>query len=246
MSLIPDLHGRVALVTGGSRGIGEAIAIALAEAGADVAVNYRDRATDAERVVERIRAMGRTAVASRADVSKAADITPMVQTIAATLGPVDILVNNAGIALIRSLDELTEADFDETIAVNLKSVFLCTQAVLPHMRAQRWGRIVNISSGAARGAGAVGLHYNASKAGMEGLTRGYAARLVKEGITVNAVAPSLIETDMVRAGVASSPARIPLGRFGTSEEVAQVTLMLMGNAYMTGQTVALSGGMAFN
>jgi len=170
----------------------------------------------------------------------------MVQTIAATLGPVDILVNNAGIALIRSLDELTEADFDETIAVNLKSVFLCTQAVLPHMRAQRWGRIVNISSGAARGAGAVGLHYNASKAGMEGLTRGYAARLVKEGITVNAVAPSLIETDMVRAGVASSPARIPLGRFGTSEEVAQVTLMLMGNAYMTGQTVALSGGMAFN
>ena len=114
------------------------------------------------------------------------------------------------------------------------------------MRAQGWGRIVNISSGAARGAGGVGLHYNASKAGMEGLTRGYAARLVKQGITVNAVAPSLIETDMVRSGLAASAGRIPLGRFGTSEEVAQIVLMLIGNGYMTGQTVALSGGMAFN
>ena len=100
--------------------------------------------------------------------------------------------------LVRGVDDLTEADFDLTIAVNLKSAFLCTQAVLPGMRARQWGRIVNISSGAARGAGGVGPHYNASKAGMEGLTRGYAARLVKDGITVNAVAPSLIETDMVR------------------------------------------------
>ncbi len=146
---------------------------------------------------------------------------------------------------MRGIDDLTEADFDLTIAVNLKSVFLCTQAVLPNMRAKKWGRIVNISSGAARGAGGVGPHYNASKAGLEGLTRGYAARLVKEGITVNAVAPSLIETDMVRAGLASSPSRIPLGRFGTSEECAQVAMMLIGNAYMTGQTVALSGGMSF-
>ncbi len=103
-----------------------------------------------------------------------------------------------------------------------------------------------MSSGAARGAGAVGVHYNASKAGMEGLTRGYAARLVKEGITVNAVAPSLVETDMVKSGVAQSPSRIPLGRFGTIDEVAQVVMMLVSNAYMTGQTVALSGGMAFN
>ena len=170
----------------------------------------------------------------------------MVRTVEAQLGPIDILVNNAGIALIRGIDDLTEADFDQTISVNLKSAFLCTQAVLPHMRTQSWGRIVNISSGAARGAGGVGLHYNASKAGMEGLTRGYAARLVKQGITVNAVAPSLIETDMVKSGLASSAARIPLGRFGTSEEVAQVVLMLIGNAYMTGQTIALSGGMAFN
>ena len=246
MSLTPDLTGRVALVTGGSRGIGEAIAVMLAQAGADVAVNYRERAEDAERVASGIEALGRKALAVRADVSQGTDVAGMVSVVEAALGPVDILVNNAGIALIRGIDDLTEADFDETIAVNLKSVFLCTQAVLPHMRAQGWGRIVNISSGAARGAGGVGLHYNASKAGMEGMTRGYAARVVKQGITVNAIAPSLIETDMVRSGVASSPARIPLGRFGQSEEVAQVALMLIGNGYMTGQTVALSGGMSFN
>ena len=121
----------------------------------------------------------------------------MMAAIERELGPVDVLVNNAGIGLVRTVDELTEDDFDRTIAVNLKSVFLCTQAVVPGMRARKWGRIVNISSGAARGAGGVGPHYNASKAGMEGMTRGYAARLVKDGITVNAVAPSLIETDMV-------------------------------------------------
>jgi 3-oxoacyl-[acyl-carrier protein] reductase len=140
---------------------------------------------------------------------------------------------------------LAEADFDQTIAVNLKSVFLCTQAVLPSMRAKKWGRIVNISSGAARGAGAIGPHYNASKAGMEGLTRGYAARLVKEGITVNAVAPSLIETDMMR-GRPELASRIPLGRLGRPEEVAKAVMMLIDTPYMTGQTVAMSGGMAFN
>ena len=246
MSLYPDLTGRTALVTGASRGIGAAIAFTLAEAGAAIAINYRERAAEAETVATSISATGRQAMVVSADVSDSAAVAAMMQTVTAKLGPPDILVNNAGIALIRGIDDLTEADFDQTIAVNLKSVFLCTQAVLPHMRTQGWGRIVNISSGAARGAGGVGLHYNASKAGMEGLTRGYAARLVKQGITVNAVAPSLIETDMVRSGVATSPARIPLGRFGTSEEVAQIVLMLIGNAYMTGQTVALSGGMSFN
>jgi 3-oxoacyl-[acyl-carrier protein] reductase len=241
-----DLTGRTALVTGGSRGIGAAIALALAEAGADVAVNYRERAAEAASVAAAVGALGRRAITVAADVSNGEAVTAMVRTATETLGPVDILVNNAGIALIRGIDDLTEADFDQTIAVNLKSAFLCTQAVVPHMRAQGWGRIVNISSGAARGAGGVGLHYNASKAGLEGLTRGYAARLVKQGITVNAVAPSLIETDMVRSGLASAATRIPLGRFGTSEEVAQIVLMLIGNAYMTGQTVALSGGMSFN
>ena len=246
MSLYPDLTGRTALVTGASRGIGAAIALALAQAGAAVAINYRERAAEAETVAASVAATGRQAMTVAADVSDSAAVSAMLQTVTARLGPPDILINNAGIALIRGIDDLTEADFDQTIAVNLKSVFLCTQAVLPHMRVQGWGRIVNISSGAARGAGGVGLHYNASKAGMEGMTRGYAARLVKQGITVNAVAPSLIETDMVRSGVATSPARIPLGRFGTSEEVAQAVIMLIGNAYMTGQTVALSGGMAFN
>lgn len=241
-----DLTNRVALVTGASRGIGAAIALALAEAGADVVVNYRERAADAQTVAAAITAVGRRAITVAADVSSGEPVSAMIRHVIAELGPPDILVNNAGIALIRAIDDLTETDFDRTIAVNLKSAFLCTQAVLPHMRAQNWGRIINISSGAARGAGGVGLHYNASKAGMEGLTRGYAARLVKQGITVNAVAPSLIATEMVSSGVAASPARIPLGRFGTGEEVAQVVLMLVGNGYMTGQTIALSGGMSFN
>ena len=243
---MPPLTDRVALVTGGSRGIGRAVALALAEAGAAVAVNYRERAREAAGVVEAIRGKGGRAMAIGADASRSAEVTAMVAAVERDLGPVDILVNNAGIGLIRGLDDLTEADFDLTIAVNLKSAFLCTQAVVPGMRARGWGRIVNISSGAARGAGGVGVHYNASKAGMEGLTRGYAARLVKDGITVNAVAPSLIETDMVRAGLAASPARIPLGRFGTAEECAQAVLMVVGNAYMTGQTIPLSGGMSFN
>jgi 3-oxoacyl-[acyl-carrier protein] reductase len=240
-----DLTGRVALVTGGSRGIGRAIAVSLAEAGAAVAVNYREKQVEAEAVAEGIRAKDGKAHAVRADVSQAGEVARMIAEVERALGPVDVLVNNAGIGLVRTVDDLTEADFDVTIAVNLKSVFLCTQAVIPGMRRRQWGRIVNISSGAARGAGGVGPHYNASKAGMEGMTRGYAARLVKDGITVNAVAPSLIETDMVKQGLASSASRIPLGRFGTPDECAQIVLMLAGNAYMTGQTVALSGGMSF-
>ena len=239
------LNNRVALVTGGSRGIGRAVAISLADAGAAIAVNYREKAAEARTVVEAIRKAGGRAMAIAADVSRATDVADMMSAVEGELGPVDVLVNNAGIGLVRTVDDLTEEDFDRTIAVNLKSAFLCTQAVIPGMRARKWGRIVNISSGAARGAGGVGPHYNASKAGMEGMTRGYAARLVKDGITVNAVAPSLIETDMVRSGLASSAARIPLGRFGTPEECAQAVLMVIGNAYMTGQTVALSGGLSF-
>lgn len=238
------LKGRVALVTGGSRGIGRAIAISLAEAGAAVAVNYLSKAGEAKAVVEAIHKLGGRAISVGADVSLAAAVNGMVAGVERELGPIDVLINNAGIAINRPVEELTEEDFDRTMAVNLKSVFLCTQAVLPGMRKRRWGRIVNISSGAARGAGGVGPHYNASKAGMEGMTRGYAARLVKDGITVNAVAPSLIETDMVTA-VASSAARIPLGRFGKPEECAKIVMMLLDNEYMTGQTVALSGGLSF-
>ena len=244
MSATTELAGRVALVTGAARGIGKAIALALAQAGADVAVNYREREQEALAVADGVRKLGRRAVAVRADVSDSAAVKGLIATVESEIGGVDLLVNNAGIAIRRGLDDLTEADFDRTIAVNLKSAFLCTQAVLPHMRARRWGRIVNISSGAARGAGGVGLHYNASKAGMEGLTRGYAARLVKEGITVNAVAPSLIETEMMPAS-AETAARIPLGRLGRPEEVAQAVLMVAANAYMTGQTIQLNGGTHF-
>ena len=239
------LHGRTALVTGGSRGIGAAIVRSLAQAGAAVAINYRERAGEANALVNAIDEAGGHAMAIAADVSQSDAVAQMVQRVTSELGSIGILINNAGVAITRDIDDLSEADFDQTIAVNLKSVFLCTQAVLPLMRSKGWGRIVNISSGAARGAGSIGPHYNASKAGMEGLTRGYAARLVKEGITVNAVAPSLIETDMMK-GQHNLVSRIPVGRFGKAEEVAQAVMMLLDNPYMTGQTVAMSGGMAFN
>jgi 3-oxoacyl-[acyl-carrier protein] reductase len=244
MTIKPDLNGHIALVTGASRGIGAAIAAALAEAGAAVAVNYRERGDAADAVVAGIKDRGGSAITTAADVSQAAAVAKMVDHVGSALGPIDILVNNAGIAIVRGIDDLTEGDFDATMAVNLKSAFLCTQAVLPAMRARKWGRIVNISSGAARGGGAIGVHYNASKAAMEGLTRGYAAQLVKEGVTVNAVAPTLIETDMMR-GRSDLARNIPLGRFGHPDEVAQAVLMVMGNDYMTGQTIFLNGGMAF-
>ena len=240
-----NLTGRTALVTGGSRGIGAAIVRALAKSGAAVAINYRERADEANALVKDITGAGGRAMAIAADVSQSDAVNDMVERVTSQLGPIDILVNNAGIAITRGVDDLTEEDFDKTIAVNLKSAFLVTQAVLPGMRAGKWGRIVNISSGAARGAGSIGPHYNASKAGMEGLTRGYAARLVKEGITVNAVAPSLIETDMMK-GQTQLMSRIPLGRFGTPDEVASAVMLLIQNPYMTGQTIAMSGGMAFN
>ncbi len=233
-------------MTGASRGIGKSIALALGEAGADVAVNYRSRNDEAQAVAAAIRAMGRRSVALGADVSGTEQVARLVAAAQESLGPIDVLVNNAGMALRRSLEELSEADFDRTIAVNLKSAFLCTQAVWPGMRARRWGRIVNISSGAARAAGVVGAHYNASKAGMEGLTRGYAAHLAKDGIAVNAVAPSQIETEMTAAHRAEMAARIPVGRLGTGEEVAQAVLMVIGNAYMTGATVQVNGGLHFN
>jgi 3-oxoacyl-[acyl-carrier protein] reductase len=239
------LQGRTALVTGGSRGIGAAIVRSLAQAGAAIAINYRERASEADTLVKSINEAGGRAIAIAADVSQSDAVAQMVKRVNSDLGPIDILINNAGIAITRGVDDLSETDFDQTIAVNLKSVFLCTQAVLPMMRSKGWGRIVNISSGAARGAGSIGPHYNASKAGIEGLTRGYAARLVKDGITVNAVAPSLIETDMMK-DQHNLVSRIPIGRFGKAEEVAQAVMMLLDNPYMTGQTIAMSGGMAFN
>ena len=242
-----DLKNRVALVTGGSRGIGEAIATALAKAGAAVAVNYRERSQEAAAVVENIQRNGGRAAAIAADVSLAGAVRGMISDVESRLGPIDILVNNAGIAVTRGLDEITEEDFDRTVAVNLKSAFLCTQGVLAGMRRRRWGRIVNISSIAARGAGSISVAYNASKAGLEGLTRGYASRLAPEGVTVNAVAPGLIDTEMgkplIEAGVI---ARIPVGRSGTGEEIAQAVMLLVRDGFITGQTLAVNGGGLFS
>ena len=240
------LASRVALVTGASRGIGKAIALALAREGASVAVNYRERKAEAAQTVAAIEALGRKARAFQADVSQSAAVGGLVKAVEAALGPVDILVNNAGVAMRRGLEDLTEEDFDRTIAVNLKSAFLCTHALYAGMRSRGWGRIINISSGAARGAGVVGAHYNASKAGMEGLTRGYAARLAKDGVTVNAVSPSLIATEMIAPHRTENAGRIPVGRLGTAEEVAEVVVMVAANAYMTGQTVQVNGGLHFN
>ncbi len=243
-----NLQNRVALVTGGSRGIGKAVARRLAELGAAVALNYRDRAEQAEAVAEGLRQGGGRAATFRADVSLRHAVQSMVQDVEAKLGPIDILVNNAGIAAARGLDDITEEDFDRTLAVNLKSAFLCTQAVLPGMRSRRWGRVVNISSiGARIGSGSVSIAYAAAKAGLEGLTRGYALRLAPEGVTVNAVAPGLVDTEMgkplIESGVAT---RIPVGRPGTGEEIAQAVQLLVSNAYMTGQTIAVNGGSLFS
>jgi 3-oxoacyl-[acyl-carrier protein] reductase len=237
-----DLRDRVALVTGGSRGIGAGVAIALARAGAHVAVNFRERADAANAICGEIIGTGRKAIAIQADVSVSADVTRMVAEIEARLGGIDILVNNAGIAHPRKLEDITEAEWDEVLTVNLKSVFLVTQAVVGGMRQRKWGRIINLSSVAAQTGGAVGAHYAASKAGIIGLTHSCAASLIRDGITVNAIAPALIETDMVTNNPNANPNLIPMGHFGSVEDVAAVAVMLAMNDYMTGQTVSVNGG----
>jgi 3-oxoacyl-[acyl-carrier protein] reductase len=237
-----ELTGKIALVTGGGRGIGRGISLALARAGCDVAVNYHQRRDDAESAVGKIQAIGRRAVAIQGDVSRAPDVTRLVQAAESQLGPIEILINNAGKILIQSAEQMTEESWNDMIASNLTSCFLVTQAVLPGMRARRWGRIINISSVAAQAGSIVGVHYAASKAGMLGLTRSYARVLAKEGITVNAITPALVATEMVRSNPVAKPDMIPIGRFGEIEEAADVAVMLAGNAYITGQTINVNGG----
>jgi 3-oxoacyl-[acyl-carrier protein] reductase len=237
-----DLTNRVALVTGASRGIGRDIAIAFAGAGARVAVNYRTASSRAGEVVHEIAAAGGTAVALQADVSDPMAAAALVREAEARLGPIDILVNNAGILARKPLDELGPADWDEAIRVNLSSAFYVTQAGLPGMRARRWGRIIMLSSIAAQTGGVIGPHYAASKAGLIGLTHSYASLLAREGITANAIAPALIETDMIRGNDAIRPDLIPIGRFGTPDEVAAVALLLASNGYISGQTIGVNGG----
>jgi 3-oxoacyl-[acyl-carrier protein] reductase len=238
-----DLTGKVALITGASRGIGRAVALALAEAGADIAVNYHSQENEAEQVRSQVERYARRCITVRANVSVVADVARMIETVEAALGAVTILVNNAGIARPQALEQITEADWDEIIDVNLKSVFLVTQAVLPNMRAMKWGRIINMSSAATQLGGIIGPHYTASKAGILGLTHAYASLLAGNGITVNAITPALIETEMIAGNPQARPERIPVGRLGTTEEVAEVVVMLARNGYITGQTINVNGGL---
>jgi 3-oxoacyl-[acyl-carrier protein] reductase len=239
---VDDITGKIALVTGASRGIGRAIAIALAREGADVAINYHSREEEAGAVALAIRELGRRSIAVRADVSRSDQVGCLIHTVESELGGIGILVNNAGIARPQPLEQITEQDWNELIAVNLTSCFLVTQAVLPAMRAQRWGRIINLSSVAAQLGGVVGPHYAASKAGMLGLTHSYAALLAKEGITANAIAPALVETEMVTSNLRARADLIPVGRLGSVEEIAAIAVLLAKNGYITGQTISPNGG----
>jgi len=237
-----DLTGKVALVTGGNRGIGRAIATTLAAAGADVVITYRERERDAQDTREAIAALGRHVAVVKADVARADDIERLVRTAREQVGDISVLVNNAGIIRPQPIEAITAQDWHELIAANLTSVFLATQAVLPAMRAARWGRVINLSSVAAQLGGVVGPHYAASKAGLHGLTHSYATLLAKEGITVNTIAPALIATEMVTSNPRAKADLIPVGRFGEVQEVADVALMLAGNGYITGQTINVNGG----
>ena len=236
------LSGRVALVTGASRGIGRASALALARAGADVAINYQSRSDEARQTADEVAQLGRRTTLVQADVSIEAEVTRLVGTVRRELGDITVLVNNAGITRPQPLDAITATDWHELIGANLTSAFLVTQAVVPQMRAAGWGRIINLSSVAAQLGGVVGPHYAASKAGLLGLTHSYALLLAKEGITANAIAPALISTEMVTNNPRARADLIPVGRFGDIDEVADVVVMLATNGYITGQTINVNGG----
>jgi 3-oxoacyl-[acyl-carrier protein] reductase len=242
-----DLSGKVAIVTGSSRGIGKAIALKLADAGASVVVT--GHIEDAEPVAKEIRAKGRQSLAVRASVTSAADIEKLVEATLSTFGRVDILVNNAGITRDQLVLKMSEDDWDAVLDTNLKSVFLCTRAVLRPMLKQRWGRIINISSVIGLIGNPGQANYAASKAGIIGFTRTIAKEVGSRGITANVIAPGFIETRMTQAMNEAQRQelmkRIPLGSLGTPEDVAEAAAFLASDRarYITGQVLGVDGGM---
>lgn len=237
------LKQKVALVTGSSRGLGKEIAICLANAGATVIINYNKNNLQADEVVQQITASGGQAYAIQADVSKEEKVKELFVKTEELAGSVDILVNNAGINPVKTLQDVTLKDFQQSLDINLIAAFLTTQQAIPAMIEKQYGRIINISSVAAQLGGVIGPHYAASKAGMLGLTHSYAALLSKySNITANAIAPALIETDMIKDNPNIKPTLIPIGRFGQPDEVASVVLLLATNGYITGQTINVNGG----
>jgi NAD(P)-dependent dehydrogenase (short-subunit alcohol dehydrogenase family) len=243
------LAGKRAVVTGGSKGIGAGIALALAREGADVVVTYHRDAAGAAAVVDQVTALGRRAAAVGADVRRVADCQRLVQAAAEALGGLDILVNNAGITLWQDFFDTDEAHWDATLDTNLKGVFFCTQAAARLMRPQGWGRVVNISSGASRVAFKRATPYNASKGGLNLLTMGLAVELGPYGITVNAVAPGAILIERTRQELpdyaGTFAAATPVGRVGYPEDVAGAVLYFCSEAaaYVTGQVFWVDGGL---
>jgi 3-oxoacyl-[acyl-carrier protein] reductase len=243
MTEIESFSGRSALITGASSGIGAAIAERLAAAGAAVALGYRSGEAAARALVERIEAAGGRAIALGADLRSAEAAVQLVDQAVAALGPLELLVPNAGLGRVQSLDEVSAADFDETLAINLRAPFLIAQRALPAMAERGFGRVLFMSSVAGLTGGVVGPHYAASKAGLHGLTHYLAARFAGAGVTVNALAPALIEdTQMLPGAPDELRARIPVGRLGTPSEVAGLALSVLANGYVTSQVISIDGG----